>query len=159
MKRFITIKLCIIFAFLFESCSVGWYEEQNLGNGYYLYVDPYEILFSENDNCYEYVIEPYVESYAFDSRFIVAKSVDKNPKSVETRDSLKFKYWIVDKEDSTSMDRKMVRKLVDKTTSVYYIKGSVKGPFDTLTYKRMIDSLGIRLDMIPVKYGRKSCEN
>lgn len=159
MKRFIAIELSTIFTLLFDCCSEGWYEEQNLGNGYYLYVDPYEILYTKNNVNYEFVVLPYVESYAFDSRFIVAKSVDKNPKIVETRDSLKFKYWIVDKEDSTSMDRKMVHKLIDKTTSVYYLKGSVKGPFDTLTYKRMIDSLGIKLDMIPVKYGRKSCEN
>ena len=141
--KFLFKQILFMFFMLFGICSCGnWYLEQDLGNGYSLFADPYEILYSTDDKHYEFVILPCVKSYAYDSSYIVAKTYKNRFKC----DSVK--YWIVDKNDKTSPKRTYdVYDEYYKWTNTYSIKGTVKGPFDSITYVKYVDSLNINLKL------------
>ncbi|MBP5422434.1 MAG: hypothetical protein J6Y78_08355 [Paludibacteraceae bacterium] len=150
MRIFFTIGILSLFLVSLNGCrSQNWYEEQDLGDGYLLFANPYEILYTEDNKNYEYVIEPRVMCYAFDSNYIIAKTHKKKDGRELTR------YWIVDKKDTISSPRDSVIHLPDNTTCIYRIKGSVRGPFDLLTYKKYLDSLNINLKLRDVLYIEK----
>lgn len=129
---------------VFEGCGDP-YIENDLGSGYYLFADPYEILFSKNDNHYEFVIEPHVVSYVYDSNYILAKT--KNSKYNPTI----YKFWLVDKKDTISHSIDSVIFTPDNRSYVRSVKGSVRGPYDSLTFVSVLDSLNIQLEMSNVK--------
>lgn len=125
---------------LLKICSCGnWYIEQDLGDGYYLFSDPHEILYSKDGRNFEFVILPHVVSYAYDSCYIVAK----NHKEQLMCDSTK--YWIVNKKDTISIKRNHKVFLHGNSYISYPLKGSVEGPFDSIMYEKYVDSLKINL--------------
>ena len=135
------VLLFIGLIFLYNSCC-PFMKEENLGNNFYL--SEYDnvdrrILYSEKacSNSGIEIVPMTVTEYAYDSKWIVAKSAF----SKQVKD---FQYWIIDK----SFNAKIIQ---DNDRKINVIKSHTLGPLDSIKFVQLLFNKDIKLNLKKVQ--------
>ena len=160
MKRFcFTMFICCIIGIVCISCTLkdiqDWNVQERLGDNYYIDVECKGLIYGDVINGGSVVIEQGIIDYAYDDRWIIAKTkirygYHKSIPNTVPSDSI-IDYWLIDKSIELDLHKDETYGHVYRFPNSWIggdgvvITKNVTGPLDSISFYELLKEKGVKL--------------